>query len=837
MSSPASTPVPARLASWRRGTFALVLGAVLLVATIAIWWRNHDILRDLYDASSVIAGVGKLEAGLKPYADFRSTMQTATYWLNAGAEALFGSHYLGLVKGGLVLNLCGGLALAWLWRRSFPPVGAVLLAGAVTLAGLAPHVFVFYNPVGVLCLAAVWAGLSAEPRFRPWRGVDAGLVSAALVVGGMNKINFHCLTLAVAGLLVAQSVMTGRQSLKSAAASGAWLIGLGLFAPIGLELAWTGASLSAWSYNVLELPSERVGFALAGFSTDLLWQPPYDVHHSVIFKPFGAAGAGLVLIAAALAWNSTRRLDLPSLRRAGSLVLLVVTVTALLAGGFLLTTTNVEIITLTSLAFPVGAAALVAAHRRDAARPLTGFAGGLVPAVSILWIVVGGYASWQGSRVIFGDTPPRREAYVRLESPSPAAAYLRGVRLEPGWHDALLATIKEIERIEQTDPQLAGVLFGPAFEWMERAYPASRVPDMPVWYHHGTSLSSDDGPWLEARLREKGVQRLILNPNWESWPGSFWLHLATEFRSVDLSRFTRVYERKGNRGLAGPAPAAVELKPWSFREHTGSNVHWGSGRISEGVALFDGPWGRFAGRIGGLEWTWNQGPFLAQGNFVLLYVGDGAPAVATCRILGLGGGDAAPLFEETHTLSRERPEIRLPFQVSAGGNPIRLSIETDTDGTSHVLGGWRDLRIGHAGDAPAPPPAIVAGLSAMDPTAAISGPVIRLPAGVAPADGGWHPAPFEFWQPVAAGRHAVTVSLDLQRRPDRSGHPTLLTLAWYKAGRIEFLRQTIVHPEDRDTLELSAGLPESGGWVGVLGLAADPTLDAGIRARLPDWRW
>jgi hypothetical protein len=681
-------------------------------------------------------------------------------------------------------------------------VSALLLAGAVTLAGLATHVFVFYNPVGILCLAVVWAGLAAEPRFRPWRGVDAALVTAALVVGGMNKINFHCLTLGVAGLLIVQSVMTGRQSVRAAMISGGCLTVLGTAVPVGLELAWTGASLSAWSYNVLELPSERVGFALAGFSADLLWQPPYDVHHSVIFKPFGAAGAGLVLLAATLAWHSTRRLALPPLRRAGSLAVLAATSTAILAGGFLLTTTNVEIITLTSLAFPVGAAALVAAHRRDSTRPVTGFAGALVPAVSILWIGVGGYAAWQGSRVIFGDAPPRRDAYVRLASPSPAAAYLRGVRLEPGWHDALLATIKEIERIEQTDPRLTGVLFGPAFEWMERAYPESRIRDMPVWYHHGTSLSSDDGPWLEARLREKGVQRLILNPHWESWPGSFWLHLASDFRSVDLSRFTRVYERKGPGGPSRAAPTAANFHAWAFREQTGSNVHWGATRASDGMALFDSPWGRFAGRLGGTEWTWEQGPFLAQGNFVLLHVGEGPPAVVTCRIRGVGEDRANVLFEETHTLSRERPEIRLPFQVSAGGKPLHLAIETDATSAAQVIGGWRDLRIGHAGHAPPPPPPLVGGLSALDATKAVGESLVRLPDNAAPVEGGWHPAPFEFWQPVADGRQSVTVAMELQRRPDRGGHPTLLTLAWYKAGRIEFLRQTIAHPEDRETVEL-----------------------------------
>ena len=97
--------------------------------------------------------VGKLEAGLRPYVDFRSTMQSATYVLNWATEAVFGNHYLGLVKGGLALTLLGGALLMWLWRGAPGAPGAVVLAGAVMVGGLSQHVFVFYNPLGLLCLA------------------------------------------------------------------------------------------------------------------------------------------------------------------------------------------------------------------------------------------------------------------------------------------------------------------------------------------------------------------------------------------------------------------------------------------------------------------------------------------------------------------------------------------------------------------------------------------------------------------------------------------------------------------------------------------------------------
>ncbi len=812
---------------------------IFFAATIAIWWRNHDIIRDLYDASSIIVAVGKLEAGLRPYVDFRSTMQSATYVLNWAAESVFGNHYLGLVKGGLVLMLLGGALVIGLWRRALGALGAVMLAGAVMVGGLSQHVFVFYNPLGLLCLAVVLGGVAVNAKLWPLRTPEAWLVCGALVIGGANKINFHALTLGLAALLLLRPWFAGERRGQNVAASLGVLAVFGLGLPLALELAWTGASLRTWAFNIIELPSERLGFALAGFTTDLLWRPPYDVHHSVIFKPLSGVGLMLVAGATGLAWFQAVRPLPQRVRRLSCSLLLAATGSAVAVGGLLLATTNVETIALTSLAFPVGAAAIAASYRPVGARSASRLALVIVATTSLLWTIVGGYAAWQGSRVIFGDEPPRRDHYRPLENPSPSLAYLRGVRLEPGWRDSLLATVKELERVEIQDPTLSTVLFGPAFEWMERAHPATILRGMPVWFHQGTSLSSEDGPWLQTKLSEKGVDRIVLNPHWESWPGSFWLYLAQEFRAVDLGRFARVYERKAEGLTKGFAASTHALHPWSFRAHTGSNVHWNSTVAPKDARLFESPWGSIIGRVGGWEWSWQKGPYLAQGNVVALLADTGAtPVDVTCLIVGLDGEAATVVFEETITLSADRPETRLPFQISAGGKPVRLSLSVAPGDALRVLAGWRDLRIGHAGPAEgAPPPMLPQFATGSAPPLLSSSaePFVRVPESDPANVDGWYAAPFEVWQPVATGWQRASVSVEIQRRPDGSGHPTLLTLAWYKAGRIEFLQQTIVNPTATERVELSASLPESGGWLGLLALAADPTASPNIRIRPPQW--
>ena len=197
----AASPTDPRQSEGRRFGGWMVF-ALVLVAAFAIWLRNRDILSDLYDYSSVIVSAGKIEAGLKPYVDFRSTMQSACYVLSRGAEVIFGRNYLSLTFGGLTLILGGASVLFALWRRQFSPWLAGLLTGAVTLGGLAQHVVIFYNPVGLLCLAVVVAGmpeLCREKRPRNWR---LGVVMGALILGGANKINFHGIAMGLAGLMV-----------------------------------------------------------------------------------------------------------------------------------------------------------------------------------------------------------------------------------------------------------------------------------------------------------------------------------------------------------------------------------------------------------------------------------------------------------------------------------------------------------------------------------------------------------------------------------------------------------------------------------------------------------
>ena len=142
----------------------------MVAAVVAIWLRNRDILRDVYDYSTLIGAAGKTEAGFRPYTEVRSPMQTSVYYFNWLSERIFGASYLGLSWGGLVQALLGGFLLSSLLWRRIGSLNAIWFAGAIMLAGCIQHMGFFYNPGGIVCFAVVVVGLARGGCLWPWRG-------------------------------------------------------------------------------------------------------------------------------------------------------------------------------------------------------------------------------------------------------------------------------------------------------------------------------------------------------------------------------------------------------------------------------------------------------------------------------------------------------------------------------------------------------------------------------------------------------------------------------------------------------------------------------------------
>jgi hypothetical protein len=176
--------VPRRAWSW----LALVAA---VVAAVVPWWRNHDHLRDFYDYGTYAAAVGRLTSGERPYVDFETPLQSLTLVILQGSEWVWGERFLALMYANGVFVVA---ALAGLWfalrRCQVDSVVAALLAGGLVVASAAQHGIISKNALGLwFCALAVW-GAGRAPLFARAQWRWNVVVLAALVGGGMNKLNY-----------------------------------------------------------------------------------------------------------------------------------------------------------------------------------------------------------------------------------------------------------------------------------------------------------------------------------------------------------------------------------------------------------------------------------------------------------------------------------------------------------------------------------------------------------------------------------------------------------------------------------------------------------------------
>ncbi len=800
------------------------LGFVVILAVAAgLWWRNHDILSDLYDYSSVIAAAGKIEAGLKPYVDFRSTMQSATYLLNHGSETLFGRNYQGLTVGGLVFLLLGAAALFRMWSRACGLFCGLALTAAVTWSGLSQHVVIFYNPIGILCLALVVAGVAHDPKLWGAPTLERCVVFAAVLLSGLNKINFHLLGLALAAVLVVEAWMAGRLPKRDAGRSLVLLGVVGLVLPVVAECLWTGASPRLWYDNVIGLAQERLEYCARLTDPTVYFGPAHDLHRHIPLKQLTAPGLALLLAVGAWAAWVRWQADAPMGRKVARLGVILVYVGGAAVGGVLLTITNVEIITLTSLAFLIAAAGLwvsVQAKAEEASVRNVASWSWLVILAGAFWAVNGGLAAWRGSRVLFAREESDRSVFVRLENAPMALRYLEGVRLDANLHATLLLAARELEKTDGSTAGGEGILFGPTFEWMERAYPQAIMRGMPVWYHLGTSLTTEDTGWLIRQLETNHVHRILAHPDWESWPADFRQYLEKSYRPIPLGAVGVLREMLGAEKAAAAGGSFQSGEPLALIERTGSNLHLLGSPPPQGFDFSSSPWGDYLGGGGAWQWDWTRGLSIVEG---LMVVGRNDPrdAVDTVKIrASTRESDASTqtLWETSIRIEPGQQWARVPFRITPYGKPVRMSVENTSGQAADFRVGCRELQIKQTTDSdeePPPPTTVAGAMVRMGPT---GGKMMWLRSAAENQSEAlaWQTAPVEVWSRVdePSGAWRVTLETGLASSVQPGTLPVAMLL-WYRAGRVELLSQRAIESGPLNEITLEAWMPEPGGWIGV----------------------
>ena len=803
----------------RRGhplAVTLLLAGVLVVGLLP-WWRNHQYLRDFYDYGLVMSGVGRIEAGERPYVDFVTPIQTGLFLFNGWAEKLGGGTFQGMTRGAPVLVILGVAAMALVLARRWPAWLAVVAAGALTCLTAAQHTIIWHNTLGAICLAVAACGAAVAPVLRradwPWH-VAVGL---ALALGGITKLNAHLVALAGVTAWALLAGFSGRAEWRRVAATLGLVVVCGVVLPLGFELAWTGATPAAWWYNVVALPfSSRSGDMAAMLHWKFYVAPRHDYYGPMPVPQLGLVG---LAVTAAFVVHGIRSLGW---RQAGWLA--AAALFAAVSGAGLIAT-NYEIAYVAMGAwFALVASLWLGFGLRGAGG---WFYGGLMAPLLALGAVAW-LSAWQGQRSQFGHSPAPRAEYRTGETIAVDFGYMRGTWLPPTITTAMSRMAEW--RSQQPATERDAIFYGPALEWLERVWPAQKVRGLPLWRHGGTTYGPREEELLLTTLLPAGPYHHVLVPEaWDYWGEQLTSTLGMSYVQERMGGAWLRYDRLGAN--------VVSQQPLRFLDACGGTTDSRALR-STGRILGESGRGFLGTTAGRTTITLTLPTNRLQGQVVLrrqdaTYTGTLAADFAL--FAQADETNRYPRWSQHLELPAGQEEVTADYAVDSSGMPAFFVVEIPAEFAGKGAAGWRGPRVTDNGmDGPAEPawfqtehaavtslsPAAIAGL--LPAGATWQPPEIKLRRGRV-VDGAIQLDPGgELWVRVRgmvsefSGRASVDPSLPVEPRP-----PVLRCL-WLKGARLEICQQSVFSTAGRE-IGFRAWTPEPGGWMIFM---ADPTSSA-----------
>jgi hypothetical protein len=815
----------------RRALHALPWAVV--VATIALlpWWRNHTYLRDFYDYGLVIAGNARILAGERPYADFATPIQSGMFLANLGAERVFGGTFLAMTWGAAVAITMAAVGFTLLLARRWPGWVSALVTAGVMAGSLSQHTILWHNAIGVVCLAAVAWSCAVAPVLRREHWAWHAIAAAGLVAGGINKLNFHLLAIAVASGWAIREWTTVRAERRRCVLSLLWIVLAGVVAPAAIELAWTRASFGAWWYNVVILPlTARGSDLLFLFSWSALWHPVHNYYGTLSVQPVGMFCLVTTVGAAAAAWRSTSSRASPGVLVVGSGVLAA-------AGSLALLATNYEI------AYVAWAAAVVLA-----ASIWLGFGAAprgwlfLTTLVAPAIILTGAAweSAWRGQRSQFGHAGSPRATYSDAGKVGTAFGYLKGLRIPPEWAQSLLP-LEETLPLPRADGTRA-VFYGQGLEWLERAFPAVKHKGVPLWMHIGTSYGPRETRELISLLADEGqITAYYVAIPWKYLPEAIAAALRQRY---DFSEFSAYLGHWTRKVIIDPPPdsrnsdgAGANYRPLGTALGSDDNIYLinlvgGSMNPLDmelrGRAVTVFPRTEHSAPVVGVSAGWGYlrvggGVRRLQGEAVGRTTEPGAEALAA-KFAVRAADSGITLWSGEVRLEGSARERVIPFIIHGDGKPLELVVEVPKGQTGKLEAGFRQLFIQQTDIGSIEPPRLRPNAppdERPDPrtlreifpggTWRLSEAVVR--GAVARVEGLWFPPGAELW--FKPDRPMSEVSGEFRRAPsDAPGNP-VLRLVWCKGGHLELLQQEGLSAPDA-RIVFRGWSPEPDGWFGLL---------------------
>jgi hypothetical protein len=676
----------------RRWVVAAAVATVLLC--LLPWWKQRGYLRDFYDYGLVMAGVGRISAGERPYVDFTTPIQSGIFLLNGWAERLFGGTYQAMTVGGALLIVASFAALAGMLARRWPVWAAGVMAAAVVCGAPVQHTIVWHNSLGAICLAVAALSSALAPL---WRRADLrwnALTAAALIVGGVNKLNFHLVSMAVVGCWLLRAGIAGRASRWNLLVGGAHVAIWGVLIPVAFETVWTGASFAEWRSNVIGLAVEGRAEYLAELLKGATYgRPVHDYYGSLVLPQVGWVGLALTLgVAAVGIWHANAQ---GALRDVAMIPLACI---ACAVASLALLVTNHEIAYVALAAWLALLAAVWLGFDLPRRGPL--LAAVLVVPAALLSAVFW-HSAWNGQRSQFGHSSVARSEYLQADAAGEAFSYLKGTALPPDMVQSLLAAADW--RLPLSTHGATRVFHGPGLEFLDRIWPAPRPKGQPLWMHDGTSYDREQAARLARSLLPGGLYDHVVVPiAHEGWPGQARLAIECGYEALTrgLGPLFRLYQRRD-------PPNSLSDRPFAFMEALGGNVH--QDLLTTDLELLLAADAGFALGVRSGSGTLDvvRPTFRLSGEMLLSREGspgEQEPLAARFEIERDPKGDSAYMMVSTEIeLPGGTDHLVQPFSVETVGLPVRLVVTLPPGSAPGAVAGWRNLRISHAAAGPEVP--------------------------------------------------------------------------------------------------------------------------------------
>jgi hypothetical protein len=518
--------------SLRAGAF--VLAIVLL---LVLWQQNFNKLGSFYDYSIMTAAAGNLAAGLRPYRDFATVAQPLSLLVARGCEILFGERYLSLAYGNLLLSIGLFLLVWWYSRKAFPWYLALLIAVASAVASTLQHGIVWYNTIGMVILIAITLIGASIVRRGSVTAAGSLAIALLLILGGMNKVNFHVVDLCV--VFFYGLVFWVHKGPVRPVKAALFLVALCVcaVAPILIETLWTHITVSTWAHTIILGPAGRAHrlrrIATLGF---YLKNPPYyyygGLHPAVV--GIGVVTYIILFVAALRAGAKTLPTHAPVI--GSPLLLLAATATMFLGATCVLVSTNSElqiIIGSYSLIGGVAIALICAPVLGDYwERPLRICCS----VMAAYFLTFGGICCLRHARISYFEPTQ----FDRKPPGDQSPPYLQGVHLS----DVGATRLAAIDATIRRDHSLTPPCWGPGLGLMSRIYGGVTGPAIPLWYDLGTSVYESSAPTLIAAIEHSGCSMVISDSIWiDSFPSGVRRHLEMNW-AEEKSPLVIVFHRK-----------------------------------------------------------------------------------------------------------------------------------------------------------------------------------------------------------------------------------------------------------------------------------------------------